>query len=54
MARSVARIGLEEFVAFGNRHQARLPDGFQYENVPTYFEYGPKKLPVVFTEARQG
>ena len=53
MARSVAGIGLEEFVAFGNRHQARLPDGFIYENVPTYFEYGPKKLPVVFGEARQ-
>ena len=53
MARSVAGIGLGEFVAFGNRHRARLPDGFIYENVPTYFEYGPKKLPVVFGEARQ-
>jgi cytochrome P450 len=53
MARSVAGIGLDEFVAFGNRNQARLPDGFVYENVPTYFEYGPRSLPVLFEEAGQ-
>jgi cytochrome P450 len=51
MARSVAEVGLDQFVAFGNRHQARLPDGFVYENVPTYFEYGPRSLPVLFREA---
>jgi hypothetical protein len=54
MARSVAQIGLDEFVAFGNRHQVRLPDGFVYENVPTYFEYGPRTLPVLLREPGRG
>jgi cytochrome P450 len=51
MARSVAQLGVDEFIAYGNRHQARLPDGFVYENVPTYFEYGPRTLPVLLGEA---
>jgi cytochrome P450 len=54
MARSVAQIGLDEFVEFANRHQARLPDGFVYTNVPTYFEYGPRTLPVMFSQASSG
>jgi cytochrome P450 len=48
MARSVALIGLDEFVRFALPRHARLPDGFSYENVPTFFEYGPKSMPVVF------
>jgi cytochrome P450 len=48
MARSVALIGLDEFVRFARPRHARLPDGFVYENVPTFFEYGPKFMPVVF------
>jgi hypothetical protein len=48
MARSVALIGLDEFLPFAKARQARLPAGFAYENVPTFFEYGPKTMPVVF------
>jgi cytochrome P450 len=48
MARSVALIGLDEFLRFAQAHHAGLPAGFAYENVPTFFEYGPKTMPVVF------
>jgi cytochrome P450 len=48
MARSVALIGLDEFLPFANARNARLADGFVYENVPTFFEYGPKSMPVTF------
>jgi cytochrome P450 len=48
MARSVALIGLDEFVRFAAPRNARLPEGFHYENVPTFFEYGPKSMPVIF------
>ena len=48
MARSVALIGLDEFLSFANSRQARLPAGFAYENVPTFFEYEPKTMPAVF------
>jgi cytochrome P450 len=50
MARSVALIGLDEFVRFARPRHARLPDGFVYENVPTFFEYGPKSMPVIFDD----
>jgi cytochrome P450 len=46
MARSVALIGLDEFLRFAVDRQARLPAGFTYENVPTFFEYGPASMPV--------
>jgi cytochrome P450 len=46
MARSVALIGLDEFLRFADGRNARLPAGFTYENVPTFFEYGPKTMPV--------
>ena len=48
MARSVALIGLDEFLQFANVRHARLPHGFVYKNVPTFFEYGPKSMPVTF------
>jgi cytochrome P450 len=51
MARSVALIGLDEFLRFAERRHARLPDGFTYENVPTFFEYGPSSMPVIFDDA---
>jgi cytochrome P450 len=47
MARTVARIGLEEFLGVASRRGARLEPGFRYENVPTFFEYGPRRLPVL-------
>jgi cytochrome P450 len=48
MARSVALIGLDEFLQFSDGRNAALPEGFVYENVPTFFEYGPRTLPVAF------
>jgi len=51
MARSVASIGLDEFLRFANVRRASLPVGFVYENVPTFFEYGPTALPVVFGDS---
>jgi cytochrome P450 len=48
MARSVALIGMDEFLRFAGPRNARLPEGFHYENVPTFFEYGPKTMPVEF------
>jgi cytochrome P450 len=50
MARSVALIGLDEFLRFAAPRHARLPDGFAYENVPTFFEYGPSSMPVIFDD----
>jgi cytochrome P450 len=47
MARSVASVGLDEFLCFAQERRARLSPGFAYETVPTFFEYGPKSLPVV-------
>ena len=52
MARSGALIGLDEFLRFALPRNARLPDGFTYENVPTFFEYGPKSMPVIFDGSR--
>jgi cytochrome P450 len=51
MARSVALIGLDEFLRFADARQVRLEADFVYESVPTFFEYGPKSLPVVFGAA---
>ena len=50
MARSVASVGLEEFLRFAEETGARLAPDFVYETVPTFFEYGPRSLPVVLGE----
>jgi cytochrome P450 len=47
MARSVASIGLYEFLRFADDRAVRLAPDFVYETVPTFFEYGPRSLPVV-------
>ncbi len=52
MARSVASIGLDAFLRFADERGASLASGFVYETVPTYFEYGPRYLPVVQTTGR--
>ena len=52
MARSVGRIALDEFLAFAGPRHAVLPSGFRYQNVPTFFEYGPHTLPVTFDRPR--
>jgi cytochrome P450 len=50
MARSVASVGLDEFLHFADERRARLAPEFVYETVPTFFEYGPRSLPVVLGE----
>jgi cytochrome P450 len=50
MARSVASIGLDEFLRFADERQARLTAEFEYETVPTFFEYGPRSLPALLGE----
>jgi cytochrome P450 len=46
LARTVARIGIRTFLHRFPSGTIRLEPGFEFENVPTYFERGPKRLPV--------
>jgi cytochrome P450 len=46
LARTVARIGLEALFDRFPAGTVRLVPGYQYENVPTFFECGPRRLPV--------
>jgi cytochrome P450 len=48
LARSVARIGIEELLSRFSPGSLSFAPGYTYENVPTYFEYGPRTLPVQF------
>ena len=48
-ARAVAYAGIKAFLERFPPGSIRLAPGFEFENVPTYFERGPKTLPVVFT-----
>jgi len=47
LARVVARLGVEAFFARFKEGTVRLADGFEFEQVPTYFEHGPRSLPIV-------
>jgi cytochrome P450 len=47
LARTVARIGLEAFFDRFPEGGVHLVPGFRFEQVPTYFEHGPRRLPVV-------
>lgn len=46
LARIVARIGIATFLDKFAPGSVRLADGFEFENVPTFFEIGPRRLPV--------
>ncbi|HEY4397654.1 MAG TPA: cytochrome P450 [Acidimicrobiia bacterium] len=46
MARIVARIGIATFLDRFPPGSVRLADDFEFENVPTFFEIGPRRLPV--------
>jgi hypothetical protein len=46
LARVVARVGLTAFLRRFPPGAVRLADGFRYENVPTFFECGPRRLPI--------
>jgi cytochrome P450 len=47
LARVVARIGIATFLDRFPPGSVRLADDFEFENVPTFFEIGPRRLPVV-------
>jgi cytochrome P450 len=49
LARTVARIGIRTFLDRFPSGTVRLARGFEFENVPTYFERGPKRLPIELT-----
>jgi cytochrome P450 len=49
LARIVARIGVEAFLDRFAPGAVRLAPGFVFEQVPTYFEHGPRRLPVVIS-----
>ena len=46
LARAVARIGVAAFLEHFSAGTVRLTDGFVYENVPAFFETGPKRVTV--------
>jgi cytochrome P450 len=46
LARTEARIGIRALLSRYPAGTIRLARGFQYENVPTFFECGPRRLPV--------
>lgn len=49
LARVVARIGIAAFLDRFPAGSVRLVDGYEFENVPTFFEIGPRRLPVETT-----
>src|SRR5213076_1803913 len=46
LARAVARIGVAAVLDRFASGELRLEPGFVFEQVPTYFEHGPRRLPV--------
>jgi len=46
LARTVARLGVAAFLKRFALGSVRLVDGYEFENVPTFFEIGPQSLPV--------
>jgi len=46
LARVVARIGVAAFLERFPPGSVRLAPGYEFENVPTFFEIGPRCLPV--------
>jgi len=49
LARAVARIGVDAVLDRFAEGELQLEPGFTFEQVPTYFEHGPRRLPVVRT-----
>ncbi len=50
LARAVARIGIGAVLDRFAPGELQLEPGFRFEQVPTYFEHGPRRLPVVRVE----
>jgi hypothetical protein len=51
LARAVAYTGVRAFLDHFPEGTVRLAPDFKFENVPTYFEIGPKSLPIRFEPA---
>jgi cytochrome P450 len=51
LARAVAYAGVRAFLDHFPEGSVRLAPDFEFENVPTYFEIGPKSLPILFEPA---
>jgi len=47
LARAVARVGITAFLDRFAPGAVRLVDGYRFENVKTFFERGPRRLPVL-------
>ena len=47
LARAVARLGIEAVLDHFDAGSLSLEPGFAFEQVPTFFEHGPRRLPVV-------
>jgi cytochrome P450 len=50
LARAVAYAGIGAFLDRFPPGTVRLAPGFEFENVPTYFERGPRRLPIELTQ----
>jgi cytochrome P450 len=46
LARVVTRVGMEALLGRFGPGRIRMAAGYRYENVPTFFECGPRRLPV--------
>lgn len=46
LARAVARVGITAFLDRFPAGTVRLREGYEFENVPTFFECGPRSLPI--------
>jgi cytochrome P450 len=46
LARAVARAGMEAYLDHFPAGTVRLTPGYEFENVPTFFECGPRRLPI--------
>ena len=51
LARAVARIGVEAYLDHFPAGSVQLAPGYEFENVPTYFECGPRRLPIEASSA---
>jgi cytochrome P450 len=49
LARVVARLAVEAFLDHFPEGAIELEPGFEFEQVPTYFEHGPRRLPIIRT-----
>jgi cytochrome P450 family 150 subfamily A5 len=54
LARAVAHIGITAFLDHFPEGTVRLTEGFAYENVPAFFETGPKRLTIDITPTARG